>query len=269
MVQILKRALPTALYLLACLAVASSTSAVAQTDLPIVSKSNAIEVPQPFLASILRGARGAALIERFLLGDGAPAELVAKRAAAIIRQLGAQRSTLEPENLLEAVDRVVHVAARSLSYSAVLRTAVAQNYRPDNAVLAWDFGPPGGKVMPGFDQIFPNDKRISGRDITAHIQASDNSLLADGLSGVRKIRLSLADGNYRIILMTRDPGESTLSDLPFGREVRTNGVTMIVSGKGPATWIDQALLARSGLRLAGGSYNRAGIFLTGDLASEA
>ena len=139
MVQFLTRAFTIAFYLMACIVVASFTPALAQTEVPTAAKSKAIEVPQPILESMLNYAEGAAAIEQFSLGDGAPAELVAKRAAAVIRRLGSQRSVLEPEDLLEAVDRVVHVAARSLSYATVMRTAVAQDYRPDNAVLAWHF----------------------------------------------------------------------------------------------------------------------------------
>ena len=232
MVQLLQRAFSTAFYFTACVVVSSLIPVLAQTAVPAGAKSKAIEVPQSFLAGILAGTGGSAVIERFLHGDGAPAALVAKRAAAVMRQLGAQRSVLEPEDLLDAVDRVVHVAARSFSYATVMRTAVAGNYRPDNAVLAWDFGPPGGKVMPCFVHIRPNDKRISSRDITAHFQISANSLLADGIFGMRRIELDLADGKYRIILITRNLGDFTLSNLPFGREVRINGMTPIVSGRG-------------------------------------
>jgi hypothetical protein len=233
------------------------------------SKEQAIEVPPEILASTLTGVRGTAVIDRFLRGDGAPSALVARRAAAIIRQLGAQRGRLKPGDLLGAVDRVVHVAARSLSYASVMRMAVAENYRPESAVLAWDFGPAGGKIMPGFERILPDDKRIAGDDMTGHLQTRRNSLLTDGISGLRKIELDLADGNYRIILMTQNSGDPDLAQLPFGREVRINGMAMIVNGEGPANWLDHALLARSGVRLASGAFNRAGGFLTGDMDSEA
>jgi hypothetical protein len=239
---------------------ASATTAV---------KATAIEVLPAVLMSILTGAGGTALIDRILRGDNPPAVVVARRAAAIIRQLGALRSKLKPGDLLGAVDRVVHVAARSLSYASVMRMAVADNYRPESAVLAWDFGPSHRQPMPGFERVIPDDKRLLGDEMAGRFQASRNSFLADGISGVRKIELDLSDGDYRIILMTRNVEDPGLATLPFGGEVRINGVPLIVNGRGPANWLDHALLDRSGVRLASGAFDRAGGFLTGNVGREA
>lgn len=269
MVRIRARNFATVVYLAVGVVAAIFAPALAQTAASPVIKANTIEVPPEVLAGTMSGVRGTAIIDRFLRGDGAPPALVARRAAAIIRQLGEQRGTLKPADLLGAVDRVVHVAARSLSYASVMRMAVAENYRPESAVLAWDFGPAGGKIMPGFERILPNDKRIAGDHMTGHLQAQRNSLLTDGISGLRKIELDLADGNYRIILMTQAVGDPALAKLPFGREVRINGMTMIVIGEGPANWLGHSLLGNSGVRLASGAFDRAGGFLTGDTGSEA
>ena len=270
MVRIRGHKFMAALYLVAWMATGTGSFApvLAQALAFPVSKAAPIEALPEILASTLTGVNGRAIIDRYLRGDGAPPALVARRAAAIIQQLGAQRDTLKPEDLLGAVDTVVHVAARSLSFASVMRMAVAQNYWPESTALAWDFGPVAGKIMPGFERILPDDKRIAGDNLTAHLQNKQNSLLADGISGVRRIELDLADGNYRIILMTRNFGNPALAELPFGREVRINGMTMIVTRDGPANWLDHALLARSRVRLASGAFKRAGGYLTGDVAGE-
>jgi hypothetical protein len=269
LVQLRTRYVAAALYIATGMFAGFSAPATAQTLASPDVKENIVDVPPAVLASTLTGAGGTAFIDRFLRGDGAPAAEVAQRAAALIGHLGAQRGRLMPGELLGAVDRVVHVAARSMSYASVMRLAVANNYRPENAVLAWDFGPAAGKTMPGFERILPDDKRIGGSDITAHLQATQNPLLTDGISGLRKIELDLADGNYRIILMTQHLGTPNLARLPFGREVKINGMTLIVNGEGPANWLDRALLARSAVRLASGAFDQAGGFLTGDLDGEA
>lgn len=270
MVQFRVRNFAIALYFATCMVAGAGNSAPApaQSIVPPVSEASAIEVPPEILAVAVTGVRGTAVLDRFLRGDGAPPALVARRAAAIIRKLGAQRGTLKPEDFLGAVDRVAHVAARSLSFASVMRLTVADNYRPESAVLAWDFGPAAGHVMPGFDRVLPDDPRITGETMTAYLNDKQNALLTDGISGMRKIELNLADGNYRIILMTRNFGDPALAELPFGREVRINGMPLIVNGQGPSNWIDHALLDRSRLRTAGGFFNRAGGFLTGNVDRE-
>ncbi len=263
------RIIATGLCLAAWAAAGLIAPAWAQSTGAPSSKADAIEAPPDVLATILTGAGGTAVIDRFLRGDKAPAATVARRAAAIIRQLGNLRTTLKPKELLAAVDRVVHVAARSLSFASVMRMAVAPNYRPGNAVLAWDFGPRPGNSMPGFDRILPDDKRIAGENLSGRLQSGQNSLLKDGISGMRKIELDLSDGNYRIILMTQNAGDPALARLPFGREIRINGMPLIVNGDGPESWLDHALLGQSSVRLASGAFDRAGGFLTGDVDDEA
>jgi len=246
-----------------CMAAGAWAPAAAQSAAPPVP------VPPAVLANILTGVGGAAVLDRFLRGDGAPPATVARRAAAVIRQLGAQRDRLKPEDLLGAVDRVVHVAARSLSYASVMRMAVAENYRPRNAVLAWDFGPAGGRVTPGFERIKPGDPRIAGDAMAGVAASGQNTLLKDGIAGLRRIKLNLAQGKYRIILRTQNAGDPALARLPFGREVSINGMTLIVNGDGPGSWLDNALLSDSGVRLAGGGFDRVGGFLTGAVDDEA
>lgn len=269
MVQIRAPKLASVLYCVACMAAGSVIPAQAQSTAPPAAKDNAIEIPPEILASIVTGERGNAVIDRLLRGDGASSAVVARRAANIIRQLGALRDQLKPEDLLGAVDKVAHVAARSLSYASVMRMGIAKNYRPENAVLAWDFGPANGKIMPGFERILPDDTRLAGEDLTGHLQSKQNSLLTDGVSGLRKIELDLPDGTYRIILMTQNSGDPALAELPFGREIRINGMTLIVNGEGPANWLDHALLGQSSVRLASGTFDRSGGFLTGDTDEEA
>lgn len=243
----------TAVFCLLAWSVAGFLAPVAAQSLPKpFPKEKEIDVAPALLAAILADASGRSIIDRFLRGDKPPPEVITRRAAALIRKLGTQRSKLQPEDLLNAVDRIVHVAARSLSYATVMRMAVAKNYRPENGVIAWDFGTPFSRVMPGFERILPNDKRITGADLTAHGVEHDNPLLTDGISGLRKIELDIDDGTYRIILMTQNMGDGTLTKLPFGGEIRIDGVTSIVKGKGPANWQENAFLIQSGLRSAGG-----------------
>lgn len=230
--------------------------------------SQAINSNSAIFKSALAGKRGMPAIDQYLRGDGAAPGIVVRRATALIRALGRQRGSLRPQDLLAAVDTVTHVAARSLSYATVMHLAVEKDYRPNKAVLAWDFGPHEGIVMPGFERISPDDKRLSGSGIAALRRSDENPLLTDGIAGLRRIDLDLADGKYRVILMTQNFGVPDLVLTPFGREVRVNGIPLIVRRHGPPTWLSYALLARSNVRQASGGLNKAGGYLSGDVSAE-
>lgn len=225
-------------------------------------------LPAAILRSALAGNRGMPAIDRYLRGDGAPPGVVTRRATALIRAIGKIRNTMRPQDLLAAVDSITHVAARSLSYATVMRLAMEPDYRPENATLAWDFGPGDGTVMPGFERVVPGDRRLSGTAIAALRRDDDNALFTDGIAGVRKIQLNLPDGDYRIVLMTQNFGVPDLVRNPFGQEIRINGIPLIVMRHGPPKWLPYAFLVRGRIRLAGGGMKRVRGYLAGDVNGE-
>lgn len=231
---------------------------------------NAAEVPHPadILKSALSGKKGMPALDRYLRGDGVSPVIVARRAAALIRALGKERDNLRPQDLLSAVDTITHVAARSLSYAAVMRLAIADDYQPKGAILAWDFGPHGGTVMAGFEHVAPKDSRLSGSGIAALRGTAENALLGDGIAGLRKIKLDLPDGDYRIILMTQNFGVPNLVRNPFGEEIRINSVPLIVMRHGPPTWLSYALLTGSHTPQAHNHLRRVRGYLSGDVRQD-
>ena len=256
-----------ALPVLALLA-AGPSGAVAQTE-PGMLRVDAIDsTPMESLAAQLMQVRNRPSIDKYLRAGGAPPEVVARRAAALIGQLAASRATLSPGQLIGAVDQVSHVAARSLSFASVIQLAVASDFRPDGAAIAWDFGPKDGTAMAGFERVPPDDRRLAGVGVAALRHGDGNPLLADGIAGLRRIELELPDGDYRIILMTQNLGLEKLTGLPFGAQVRVNGIPLIVDRRDPGEWTRAALLTRSGLRAAGAGYRRMGGHLIGEFADE-
>ncbi|MBT5048831.1 MAG: hypothetical protein HOM58_10035 [Rhodospirillaceae bacterium] len=245
---------------------AGSTPAQAANPPAGMAKESA--PPRAILDRALAGKRGMPAIDHYLRGDGAGPEIVVRRATALIRALGRNRRTMRPLDLLAAVDTVTHVAARSLSYATVMHLAIEQGYRPDKAVLAWDFGPVEGNAMPGFRRIAPDDHRLSGTGIAALRRSDENALLTDGIAGLRKINLDLPDGEYRIILMTQNFGVPSLVRNPFGREIRINGIPLIVMRHGPSTWLSHALLARDNVRSARGGVSNVRGYPVGDVRAE-
>ncbi len=258
-----------ALVLLSALAVvAAGGPAAAQSGLPALGPDVITSTPAARLADALMRVENRGWIDRYLRADGAAPADVARRAAELIRKLAAARAALSPQQLLGAVDQVSHVAARSFSLATVMQLAVANDFRPDNATLAWDFGPRGGTPMTGFERVPPDDRRLTGEGIAALARDGANPLLAEGIAGVRKIVLEVPDGDYRVILMTRDIGLRALTNLPFGTQVKVNGIPLIVNGRGPSSWVQSALLGRRDLRSVGTGFRQVGGHLIGDLAAE-
>jgi hypothetical protein len=226
------------------------------------------EKPSPaILERALAGQRGMPDLDQYLRGDGATSDVVARRATTLLRALGANRDRMRPQDLLNAVDTVTHVAARSLAYVPVMHLAIDKDYRPSSAVLAWDFGPADAPVMPGFERVAPDDSRISGIGVAALGRADENALLTDGVAGIRRISLGLPDGKYRVILMTQNFGVDSLVRHPFGQEIRINGVPLIVMRHGPPRWLHYALLAHNRAVSASGGLKRVRGYGAGDVGA--
>lgn len=191
-----------------------------------------------------------------------PADVVARRAAALLRGLADRRGTVPPAAYLGAVSRISTLAGRALASASIVGLAVATGYRPKNVVIALDFGPPEGPVMPGFERVLQGDRRIEGR-ILALRRPGSNLLLSDGLAGIEKITLSVAPGDYRVILITQNLADPAVSRLPFGRTVRINGIPTRIERSDFREWRYEAMLAGGRSRLPESGGHR-----SGELASD-
>ena len=220
-------------------------------------------IPDDVFVSALAGKEGLNALAAYLGVGTASPEDVARRASALIRALGQRRGTVAGDQVLGAVDRVSRVASRSISQASVVKLAVDDNFRPSNATIALDFGPQDGKVMPGFERVVAKDPRISGQGINALRRPEDNSLLSDGLSGINKIEVNVPNGRYRIILMTQNLNDRTLSQYSFGQVVLINGVPIQIGGNDPESWLPEAMLSNPDITQVSGGAGNAGGSLTG------
>lgn len=248
-----------------------SSVAVAQTAGPGTGQpaqnqnSPAAEpIPDDVFVSALAGRQGLNALAAYLGVGTAPPEEVARRASALIRAIGQRRSTLAGDQVLGAVDRVSRVASRSISQASIFGLAIDDNFRPTNATVALGFGPQDGKVMPGFERVVAGDSRISGDGINALRRPEDNDLLADGLAGISKIEVNVPNGRYRIVLMTQNLNDPTLSRYSFGQVVLINGVPMQIGGNDPESWLPEAMLSNPDIAEVSAGTGNGGSFLTGN-----
>ena len=227
-------------------------------------------VPDTAIAAALGTAPGSmALLDQYLGGARVPPAAMVRRATALIRALGAQRAAIGAQDLVKALDRITGYAARLLASASVMRFAVDDAFRPGSDTLALDFGPADAPVMPGFEKLAPNDPRIAGARLSGLRRPLHQPLQASGIVGVERITLQVPPGDYRIVLVTQHLGDPRLMDAPFGRQMRINGVPVLVARPDPSQWLDGAVLSQRGMALTGGSGQAIGGFLAGELADEA
>jgi hypothetical protein len=204
-----------------------SGTAMAQTrGLPqqTLSSPPESEILEDVFASTLSGKTQSRALNAYLSPASLSPEEVVRRASALIRAIGKRRSTLPAGQVLGAVERVARVAERAISTTSVRLLAVDDNYAARNATIALDFGPRDGSVMTGFERVVAGDPRVSGDGVNALRRPSENALLSDGLSGVKKIELDVPNGRYRVVLMTQNLNDAGLNRSPFGQAVLVNQV---------------------------------------------
>lgn len=227
-----------------------------------------VEVPKELIEQLLAGAPGAeAAARQFLTGGTRKPEVVTQRATALIRQLGANKAGAATDQLLKAVDRIASNAIGLVAGAQIVRVGIDKDFRPRNAVLAWDFGPADGAPPPGFEKVQPGDGRIGGAGLSALRRPADETILQDGITGVERIEADVPDGEYRIILMTQNLGDGQLMASPFGSEIVVNGAATPVGDQSPDAWVEDAVFSNRGLQnvATGGGSGSAQGFISGDL----
>ncbi|MGB0630970.1 MAG: hypothetical protein ACPGRZ_09765 [Alphaproteobacteria bacterium] len=217
---------------------------------------------------VMAGDQSALAEVRAFLAAGGEEDIVV-RAKALIAQVGARKSELGTDSLLQVIDRLASEAINMVSGSQMIRMGIDRNYVPTKAVLALDFGPLDGDVAPGFERVPPGDPRIGGVDIDGLRRPSESPLLNDGITGIQRIEVNLPDGEYRVILMTQDLGDRSLIANPFGTEIAVNGVGQSIGQPSPDFWVPGGLLTNNGASsLLSQASAGPGDFLTGVLAPQ-
>lgn len=212
-----------------------------------------------------------AALQAYLRGtDAKSPEAVTRRTTALIAQIGREKKDASTESLLSVIDQIASNAINLVSGSQIVRIGVDVDFVPTRALLAWDFGPADGPIAPGFERILPNDERIGGADLDGLRRPADNELLNDGIAGVERIEASVPDGEYRIILMTQNLGDSKLMGNPFGSQIVVNGSALTVNQPSPDDWVRDAVFSNRGLQSAAGQTAQgpdANGFVSGDLGA--
>ena len=234
-------------------------------------------VPSDLIEKALAGDNDAlAALQAYLRGvDAKSPEAIAQRTTALIAQIGREKKDASTESLLNVIDQIASKAINLVAGTQIVRMSVDNDFVPDRALIAWDFGPADGPIAPGFERILPNDNRIGGADLDGLRRPADldglrrpadNGLLNDGIAGLERIEANVPDGEYRIILMTQNLGDNKLMGNPFGSTISVNGSSQTISQPSPEDWIGESVLSNRGVQNVNGQAFSAADngFITGD-----
>ncbi|WP_417515964.1 hypothetical protein [Minwuia sp.] len=195
------------------------------------------------LAGAIAGSdEGLLAIERFLDDGGVP-EAAAQRAVSLIREL--QRSDLvaDPEIIQKAADRISSAASRSFVAAKIYKTRVTNTFELGEKRIGFDFGPPDAQVKEGFTKVTAKSTIIKGPNPTAMRRPEGESLLRDGIRNIRKVKLPVENGTYRVMITTDDIGVPEASERPYGAGLKINGERVRVAAQTPKNWVDETYLA--------------------------
>jgi hypothetical protein len=227
-------------------------------------------VSKELVEAALGGDKDAvAALTAYLRGTGAKSpEQITQRATALIAQIGREKGGASTEALLSVIDQIASSAINLVSGSQIVLMGIDRDFVPDRAILAWDFGPADGAVSAGLERVLPNDGRIGGAALDGLRRPTDTQLLNDGIAGVERIEANVPDGEYRIILMTQNLGDSKLMSNPFGSEIVVNGSAQSITQPSPEDWEGEAVLSNRGVQNISGQVPSAGAarsFIAGNL----
>lgn len=109
-------------------------------------------------------------------------------------------------------------------------------------VLALDFGKKGGSVFPGFEQVTPEDKRLTGSFFPRSRPFGD-PLIQDGLEGFETFSMPWENGQWKLTLWLQEQGEWEYLPHYLQRKVIAEGETILNETLSEAEWVNNVYLA--------------------------
>jgi hypothetical protein len=112
---------------------------------------------------------------------------------------------------------------------------------------AWDLGPEGSAVWPGFTPLDATFDGLGGQALRARDrggqQAAVEGLTTDGIRGIERLQLPLPSGRWFVTLWIQDRGEWEYLPHPLARSIVANGRRIFSRQHTASTWIEQVYLA--------------------------
>ena len=147
---------------------------------------------------------------------------------------------MQQRNASPALVDWVRAETRLRACSAIIINAdIDRDYLPPRTSLAFDFQPANGTLARGFTPITIGDPRLAASG--GIVRNPSQPLVGDSLHGVTGFNTPLANGRWRVVVMTDKQGEFAARG-PFGLVVSANGQRVGVGAVPPPRWLVQGYL---------------------------
>lgn len=114
---------------------------------------------------------------------------------------------------------------------------ITKTLSPQGDVIAFDLGPVGSPLFPGFEPMPPTHPALKGSSLNAIRRPGPDALIADGISGIQSVYLDVPPGDWKVTLWTEDPGEWETLPHPFSRTIEINNTAILKEEKSPHEWM--------------------------------
>ncbi len=160
--------------------------------------------------------------------DGAQgdANAIQRRVGALADLIGQDTRAADAGNLAAASQRIRHAVRAAIGSTYVVPVVVDNQFALGAGRKGWDFGGAGTEAAAsGFTRVgtdAPTIVRGAHRISINHGKVA--SVFGTSLSGVSGFTLPLADGDYKLLVLSRAYNGKALEAKPFGGSVTVNGV---------------------------------------------
>lgn len=110
-----------------------------------------------------------------------------------------------PEGEVDAAWRIGAAAQLAVNAGRLSEAFLADEFELPEGAVAWDFGPEGAKPYPGFQAVEPEDAGLSLLEDRA---VESQVTLQDGIAAVKGFEAPLANGIYRVVLLSDSVDET-------------------------------------------------------------
>lgn len=212
--------------------------------------------PGDVIAGVLPGAAAdvqALAAEVMAKGDAARAKLRAlflatgpdiDAIAALARELIGALSG-DPGAATDAAVLISDVASQAMKAPRIYRVSLDSAFALAPGAYGWDLGPALSPLYPGFRRVTPAGLVSGDAPLRSFDRGRGDGLSSDGIFNVRGFTANVPDGDYRLIVLTGDPGGRDLKR-PFGATIAVAGATLPVANADSGRWIDGARLVAPG-----------------------
>jgi len=214
---------------------------LAQCNAPVIDPDR---VPRDIIQGALRATpEWREVLLDYVRGDGTSLPAMTGRGQAVVRALERSEFGSDEQTMADISQAIVEITSDLMTAPRIFRVFVDSQYVPPPGAFAWDLGPEGSALSPGFQPLVPGDTSITGDNLEGvTIKDAGHPLVADGIKGVVSVQKTVENGIWRIILLTTDYGNPETRFSPFGTELIVNGQTFPLGEQDPQAWLGPTFL---------------------------